>query len=81
MAAAIAANRHFVLYFADIGTLSNKINRQCISFAGFASGGRYTGRFIRHIQRCCLYLLGMYFVTAADACDRQQLRAHETSIG
>ncbi|MFR1213805.1 MAG: CvpA family protein [Acutalibacteraceae bacterium] len=33
MAAAIVANCHFVLYFGDIGTLSNKINRQCISFA------------------------------------------------
>ena len=49
MAAAIVANCHFVLYFGDIGTLSNKINRQCISFAGFTSGRRYTGRFIWHI--------------------------------
>ena len=37
------------LYFGDIGTLSNKINRQCISFADFASGRRYTGRFIWYI--------------------------------
>ena len=49
MAAAIVANCHFILYFGDIGTLSNKINRQCISFADFASGRRYTGRFIWYI--------------------------------
>ena len=81
MASAIVANCHFVFYFAAIGTLSNKINWQCISFAGFASDRRNTGWFIRHIQRCCLYLFGMYFVTVADACNRQQFRAHETSIG
>ena len=38
-----------ILFFILVILVRLVINRQCISFAGFTSGRRYTGRFIWHI--------------------------------